>query len=200
VSANDCIISDNIIIDSEDVGIALHQSFRNNIKNNVISNCPFAAIRCYNQSESNSITNNRITDCINGILVGRSSDQNIQNNMVSQCSKGIYLEEANNNYVARNQLFNNEQGMFVTYAEGNLITANNFIDNTEHAKFTTWLSPTGLQISNWDANYWDDSIDFLPKWIPGILFIRTFNPIGYFFPWGSIDWHPAEEPYNIEGL
>ncbi len=200
VNAHDCIISDNIIIDSEDVGIAIHHCQNTIIEHNVIINCPFAAIRCYENSARNIITKNQITDCINGILVTSSVNQYIHNNMVSHCSKGIYLEESNDCYVELNQLYNNQQGMFAIYAAGNTITQNNFIDNIEHAKFATWLSPTGLQLSTWDANYWDNAVGSLPKWIPGILFIRTFNPIGIFFPWGTVDWHPVNEPYTIDAL
>jgi len=198
ISANDCIIFDNIIIDNEDVGITIHDSSNVVIKNNMISYCPFAAIRLYENTDSNTVKNNQIDECINGILVGNSVYQLIQYNMVSNCSKGIYLEECHENKVEYNQIFNNAQGVFVTYAADNLITKNNFISNREHAKFTTWLSPTGLQISKWNANYWDDAIASLPKWIPGVLFIRTYNPIGIFLPWGSIDWNPSNSPYPLE--
>ncbi len=195
ISADECIISDNIITNNEDVGITIHDSSDVIIQNNVITYCPFAGIRNYGNTDSNTIKNNQIDECINGILVTDSTDQLIEYNVVSNCSKGIYLEECRGNNVEYNQLHDNEQGMFVTYAAENIITKNNFISNREHAKFNTWLSPTGLQLSEWDANYWDDSISSLPKWIPGVLFIRTYNPIGIFLPWGSVDWHPAQEPY-----
>jgi len=195
ISADECIISDNIITNNEDVGITIHDSSDVIIQNNVITYCPFAGIRNYGNTDSNTMKNNQIDECINGILVTDSTNQLIEYNEVSNCSKGIYLEECRGNNVEYNQLHDNEQGMFVTYAAENIITKNNFISNREHAKFTTWLSPTGLQLSEWDANYWDDSISFLPKWIPGVLFIRTYNPIGIFLPWGSVDWHPAQEPY-----
>lgn len=197
VSADDCIISDNIITDGEDVGIAVYDTSNTVIMNNEISHCPFAGIRSNANSYGNTIQNNQITECINGILVEDTTEELIQYNIISHCSKAIYLEECNNNIVKRNHLHNNEQGMFVTYADDNLITENNFVSNREHAKFTTWLSPMGLQISTWDKNYYDDTLGILPKWIPGILFIRTFNPIGIFIPWGSLDWHPAQIPYDI---
>lgn len=198
VAADNCVISYNIIKLNDDVGIAIHDSSNTMISDNVISECPFAGIRIYNNAQSNDIKNNQIFDCISGIYVYNSQDQQIEQNDVSECSKGIYLEECTDNIVTHNQLENNAQGVFASYAKNNLITENNFISNDEHTKFTTWLSPTGLQLSKWDANYWDDSIGSLPKWIPGVLFIRTYNPIGIFIPWGSVDWHPVQEPYPLD--
>ncbi len=198
VAADNCVISHNHIKLNDDVGIAIHDSSNTMINDNLISECPFAGIRIYNNNQSNSIKTNQIFDCISGIYVYNSQNQKIIQNEVSDCSKGIYLEECTNNIVIHNQLENNAQGMFVSYAKNNLITENNFVSNDEHAKFTTWLSPTGLQLSQWDANYWDDSIGSLPKWIPGVLFIRTYNPIGIFISWGSVDWHPAQEPHQID--
>ena len=198
VAADDCIISDNIVTANDDVGIAIHNSSNSLIESNIISDCPFAAIRIYNSIQSNTIKNNLISDCISGIYVNNAQNQKIEQNHVSDCSKGIYLEECTNNLVTHNQIFNNSQGMFVSYAKNNLITENNFFTNEEQAKFTTWLSPTGLQISKWKYNFWDDSQTFFPKYIPGILFIRTYNPIGIFIPWASFDWQPAHEPFEID--
>ena len=198
IAADDCIISNNIITSNDDVGIALHNSSNSMIDSNIINNCPFAAIRIYNAIQSNTIKNNQISDCISGIYLHNAQNQKIEKNFVSDCSKGIYLEECSNNLVKHNQIFNNSQGMFVSYAKNNLITENNFLTNVEQAKFSTWLSPTGLQISKWKNNYWDDSRAFFPKYIPGILFIKTNDFTGIFFPWVSFDWQPAKEPFAIE--
>lgn len=198
IAADDCIISNNIITLNDDVGIAIHNSSNSLIESNVIRDCPFAAIRIYNTIQPNIIKDNQISDCISGIYVYNAQNQKIEQNLVSGCSKGIYLEECTNNVVTHNQIFNNSQGMFVSYAKNNRITENNFITNEEQAKFNTWLSPTGLQISKWNNNYWDDSITFFPKYIPGIMFIRTYNPLGIFIPWASFDWHPAKESFEID--
>lgn len=197
ITGNNCVISENIITFNDDVGIAIHQSSHSIISSNIISNCPFAGIRIYNCNQSNTITNNTISDCITALYVYESQNQLIEKNNVTQCSNGIYLEECMNNLVMHNQISENAQGMFVSYAKNNLITENNFISNDEHAKFAIWISPTGLQLSEWDRNYWDDNTGFLPKLIPGILFIRTYNPIGIFLPWFALDWHPQSEPYHI---
>ncbi|MFO8077944.1 MAG: NosD domain-containing protein [Thermoplasmatota archaeon] len=196
VFANNVIISDTNIKYGNGTGISIHNSTGSIIeKNSFISNQE--GIMCYNCKET-TISKNQISDSIVGIYLYNSIDMLVEKNSVSTCNKGIYLEESNDNLIQRNDLSRNDQGAFVSYSANNLITENNFISNVEHAKFTTWLSPTGLQISTWDANYYDNAIAFLPKWIPGVLFIRTYNPIGIFLPWFSIDWHPSSNPYSLE--
>ncbi|HMA83529.1 MAG TPA: right-handed parallel beta-helix repeat-containing protein [Candidatus Thermoplasmatota archaeon] len=197
VFANYIVLSDTVIEQGNGTGISIHNSTGSIIENNVFTSNQEGII-CYNCRET-TISNNQVSDSIAGIYLYNSIDMLVEKNSVSTCNKGIYLEESNDNLIQLNDLSRNDQGAFISYSANNLITENNFISNREHAKFTTWLSPTGLQISKWNANYWDDAIAFLPKWIPGVLFIRTYNPIGIFLPWFSIDWHPAAEPYDIDG-
>ncbi len=173
IFADNCTISKNIINDNKNSCISLYDSSYNNILENKILNCTV------------------------GIYLFKSNYQNIEENKISDCLKGIYIEESNINIVKNNQIFSNEQGVFASYAKDNSIVKNNFISNIEHAKFSTWLSPNGLQINKWDQNYWDDSFGIFPKWIPGILFIPTKDEIGIFLPWGNIDWHPAQRPFKI---
>jgi nitrous oxidase accessory protein len=116
ISANNCIISHNIITNNDDVGISIHHSSDVIIKNNVITFCPFAGIRNYENTDSNIMKNNQIDECISGIYVHDSMNQLIQDNTISNCSKGIYLEECQNNNVKYNLLTNNAQGMFVSYS------------------------------------------------------------------------------------
>jgi parallel beta-helix repeat protein len=197
VFANNFVLSDTVIEQGNGSGISIHNSTASLIKKNVfISNQE--GIMCYNCRET-TISKNQISDSIIGIYLYNSVNILVEKNCVSTCNKGIYLEESNANLIQQNNLSINDQGLYVSYSANNFITENNFISNVKQAKFTTWLSPTGLQISKWDANYWGDAIAFLPKWIPGVLFIRTYNPIGIFLPWISIDWHPAAEPYDIDG-
>lgn len=195
IFSKNCTVSHTIIQESEGAGISIHNSSKTVIKQNTFKNNQ-DGIMCFNCITS-LISNNLISDSIAGIYLYNSNNMVIEQNIVSTCSKGIYLEESDENTIQRNQISLNEQGLFASYSDSNLITENNYISNTEQAKFTTWLSPSGLQISSWDKNYWEDSLGSFPKWIPGVLFIRTFNPIGIFLPWGSFDWHPALEPYSI---
>lgn len=196
VFANNFVLSDTMIDQGNGTGISIHNSTGSNIEYNLFT-ANQEGVMCYNCRET-TISNNKISDSIIGIYLYNSIDVLVEKNSVSTCNKGIYLEESNDNLIQRNDLAENDQGAFVSYSSDNLFTENNFISNREHAKFTTWLSPTGLQISKWNANYWDDAIAFLPKFIPGVLFIRTYNPIGIFLPWFSIDWNPADTPYSLE--
>jgi flavin-binding protein dodecin len=107
------------------------------------------------------------------------------------------------------------------------IIHNNFIDNTINAQFAIHLpsvvdiirnnikrlkyfvnSPdnqntffSGLPLNYWDENYWSDYIGPGPKTILGSLqsegFVNQF--FFYVLPWVNVDWHPAQEPYDIPG-
>ena len=198
IAGDDCIISENVFYGEMSVGIAIHDSSNGLIENNMISDCGFAGIHIHGNSEKNVITQNQVDECSSGIYCFRSSDQLISQNRVSNASKGIYLEECTACLIERNVVIENSQGIFASYASDNLITENNVLSNVEQAKLTTWLSPEGLPLSRWVRNYWDDIRGVFPKWIPGLLFIPTNDPIGIFLPWGAFDWHPASEPYVID--
>lgn len=149
-------------------------------------------------SSGNMISKNIIADCLVGIYLFNSVNQNIEYNSISESSKGLYIEESDNNTVEKNLLYFNEQGVFISYSSNNSITSNNFITNEENAKFTTWYSPDGILKNKWNSNYWDDSYGFLPKVIPGIIYIPKNNRVGsIFFPWFNIDWNPVKEPYVL---
>mgnify|MGYP001096186171 CR=1 FL=1 len=195
LNSNNVTISGNIIEMGNGTGIRILNSSGSAIKKNTF-NSNQEGIMCYNCINLH-ILNNQIFDSLAGIYLYNSHNVVIEKNTVKSCSKGIYLEESNENTIQRNHLFSNEQGTFLSYSSNNILTENNYISNVEQAKFTTWLSPTGLQLSSWDSNYWDNSLAILPKCIPGILFIRTYNPIGIFLPWVAIDWNPALERYEI---
>ncbi len=195
LSSNNCYISNNIFINSSGAGISVHNSSNTTIKKNIMEGNQVSII-CYDSTNIH-ISNNQIHDSLTGIYLYNSENILIEHNMISTCIKAVYIEESNDNTILRNHLFKNEQGMYVSYAADNMITENNFILNREDTKFATWLSPIGLQLSNWDANYYDDSTGIFPKCIPGILFIRTYAPLGIFLPWICIDWHPAQAPYAI---
>lgn len=195
LNSNNVTISNNIIEMGNGTGIRILNSSGSTIKKNTF-NSNQEGIMCYNCINLH-ILNNQISDSLAGIYLYNSKNVIVEKNTVSACSKGIYLEESDENTIQRNHLFSNEQGTFVSYSSNNILTENNYISNVEQAKFTTWLSPTGLQLSSWNSNYWDNSLRILPKCIPGILFIRTFNPIGIFLPWVAIDWHPAQKQYSV---
>lgn len=195
VFANDVIIKNNIIEQGNGSGISIHNSSGSIIQDNIVQSNQ-EGIMCYNCIEL-LICNNQVSESLVGIYLYNSKETLVKVNMVTSCNKGIYLEESIENTIQQNQLSSNDQGTYVSYSADNFFTENNFVSNIEQAKFTTWLSPTGLQLSKWDSNYWDDKGGFLPKVIFGVLFIRTYNPIGIFLPWFAIDWHPADEPYDI---
>ncbi len=42
----------------------------------------------------------------------------------------------------------------------------------------------------WNENYWNR-----PRFLPKLIFGRI--GIYYLAPWINVDWHPAQEPYDI---
>ena len=80
----------------------------------------------------------------------------------------------------------NQRGMFLNGAYFNEITENNFINNDRHFGFEI------VFLNTIDSNYWERLVNIGPKPILGKLILLI--PI----PWLIIDWHPAQEPYDIE--
>ena len=99
------------------------------------------------------------------------------------------------NVITENIISNNDlYGLIIVYSTGNHITNNNFINNKYQAYFNIQLSRC---FSNkWNQNYWSD-ITFpedSKKVIQGIAyFVICFTLI----LWYNVDWHPAQEPYDI---
>ncbi len=174
LSANNCMIKNNIIKGNKSNGIVLLNSSKN------------------------IISKNKISDCLVGIYLFNSTSQDINYNMIFQCSKGVYIEESNNNLVEKNHFYFNEIGIFVSYSSDNNIKKNNFIANREHAKFNSWLSPNGFQKNKWNNNYWDKSYSIFPRVIRGIVYIPTNFQINPFLPCIRIDWQSKKEPYNLD--
>ena len=67
------------------------------------------------------------------------------------------------------------------------IKNNNFIDNNRNAFFSTFSFR-----NTWDGNYWDG-----PRESPYVIKGKLFFLI---IPWFNFDWHPAQEPNDIEVL
>ena len=122
----------------------------------------------------------------------------IHYNQVEQnLQKGIILTGCNDCVIDHNNIIENKQiGVLLDYeviiyfiedGKNNSITSNNFIGNTKDALFLVNKDTT------WDKNYWNTSLT-LPHLIFGSIPFFSVS-----FPWISVDWHPASEPYDIDG-
>jgi len=171
IYSNNCTINNNIL--DENIGIA------------------------FNNSSESKIINNNIKNSIIGIYLIKSLNNYIKNNKINNCSKGIYVEESKDNIIKNNEISNNEIGVFLSYSQNNQIIQNNFISNNEQSKFNTMISLLFKYKNIWKNNYWDDVFMFLPKIIPGLVYMKDTIFSGLFMPWYRFDWSPEKEPFVL---
>ncbi len=151
------------------------------------NSCPYwpgSGLGLYN-NEQCIVTDNIVSNCFLGINAFITSNATISMNTVSDSEIGIHVQGSKRNTITRNIMQDNHQGMYLNGADFNEITENNFINNDHHLDFY------GVFLNTIDSNYWERSVNIGPKPILGKLFLLI--PI----PWLIIDWHPAQEPYDI---
>jgi len=127
-----------------------------------------------------------------GLSLDNANSNTITKNGIYDNLLGLVLFESNDNVISMNQISDNIIGFEIICSTGNIVSQNNFF----FGSVTFYKSRT-----QWDGNYWGKAGTF-PKVIRGRLgwpgygdsFIWTLL---YFVPWINIDWHPAQEPYEI---
>ncbi len=200
------ITSNNITLNNED-GITLAVSDRNKITGNIIISNTWSGIDLVGYlsyvSSNNTITGNNISnnyggiclyyDNYNGICLNYySSNNNITgNNIISNKGFGIYLCYSSSNTITSNNIIsNNKYGLILSGSNNNNILKNNFLNNKRNAHLEN-------SKNTWNQNYWNRP-RFLPKLIFGISTIEIGLWISIPLLGIEIDWHPAQEPYDIE--
>jgi len=136
-----------------------------------------------------SISKNIFSNNYCGIYPGYCKNCTISENNFIKNDFGIRIFDAVNNTICNNNIESNTQCGILVFEKStsNYIYKNNFINNTKSAYFY-WFS---FQ-NKWDGNFWNEPTDK-----PVII----FGSIGLvFIPWINIDWHPAQEPYDIPGM
>jgi len=159
----------------------------------------------------NKIINNRIQyNSWNGIRSVDVHYTTISGNTISHNGEGFNFEcgiwlggGSSNNYISDNVISkNNPTGLRITTSHDNVITGNNFIDNYGEGDTPEWWWGNAyfyygwdfFKANNWEGNYWSDSITggLFPKIITGLIVFFLLE-----IRWINIDWHPAQEPYDI---
>ena len=162
-------------------------------------------------SRKNTIKNNSI--CSNtdyGILLSFCHNNVIKYNIISDNQKiGLRLSGSKNNLIKFNNFSKNNRGIYLKYGDISLIVFNckknkvinnNFLDNEEHVTFINGI----FKRNRFVGNYWDGS-QSNPYIIHGFISFFDYIPdyISFFpridVPWIKFDWHPASEPYDIDG-
>jgi len=220
-NSNENNIYNNYIFSGDSAGIQLINSSRNYISKNTIIDGWFGI---YIDGENNHVTCNNINkiryECltisgntnfiyeniINNSECGielriNAKNNDIYENNIKSCDYGISLSGAINNNIHRNNIIDCIVGVYYFYySYKNKIYENNFIGNEHHGNWTIYLREIPLKNSRniWDKNYWEKPL-LLPKFIKGYIIIYI-----YWYPYNiricpsfQIDWHPAQEPYDI---
>ena len=138
------------------------------------------------------VSNNIIQNCLFGITISETKNVTIKGNVIEGNEKGYGMWVGctkNKNIIMRNTIKNNIEGVYLDRAFFTIVKENNLLQNKHQALFVDSF------FSVWERNYWNRP-HLLPKVILGKVFV--FYWIG---PWLiNIDWHPAQEPYDITGM
>jgi len=180
-----------------------------NVSHNKIIECS-TGISLYSGSFT-TISHNKISKCTFGVSHDEGSNNNFSYNILSENKKGVSISNTGKqNHVFYNEFRDNEEGIFASLSTDNVkIKYNNFINNKKHIIFSQFLPFRFHRFLNpiFDSNFYDDWKGRGPEVLVGtsILFVfPIFFPDLFFFlipisiPWLYFDWHPAQEPYNIE--
>ncbi len=226
VKSSDNKIYENILYNHYRVGIDVVSGSNNEfLSNNISANCCFRII----DVDNNKIYDNAINSGDKGIYMHNSSNNEIYGNIIKsklerEVNNGIYITYHSNSNIIKNNIISNFLiGILIDYSlniqvernhfEGNYyndialqwgyfckITCNNFMSNTKEREIDyEWAFTT-----KFDSNYWNGPRT-VPKFVFGIIYIPYIDIFGPFlfdafpFPVFRIDWHPAQEPYDIPG-
>jgi len=232
IKADDCKIDDNIIRNNRQGIVIHHNSNRNIVSNNNITenwlNKSYRGVGIYCNSGDNTIICNntiyknrgtgfeirhsyyllfqdnivkmnlnsgvRYINCFGGIFKRNIFCQNNRNGLEFECCWNECTLIKRNSFIS-----NKNNGLCFCDNGCPDISENNFIDNGKHAHFSyIHIDDQKEYPCVWKRNYWEDWIGLGPKIIWGK--IKRNDPYNLFqFPWPNFDWHPAKEPYNIEG-
>jgi parallel beta-helix repeat protein len=178
------------------------------------SNAKYAGIRCC--SDDCFIINNILEGHGSGVKIDVDANWSdidglshvinttIINNHFVNNSEGVTTKPhtyfgwtSKNTKIFGNTFSQNSLGIRLIWADNCRIYYNNFWNNDQDAFFQNPLWGA-VEESDWKSNYWDR-----PRLLPHpIIGLRTFLIIGLFLfiaPSFQFDWHPAAEPYDIDG-
>jgi parallel beta-helix repeat protein len=169
------IITMNIIHNNYHSGIEVRGGQENSITYNLLFNNSHSSLD-FGYSSKNFISENKIKDNICLMLLGSSDNVIVKNIFENKAIAFIFTDSGNNT-----------------------IKQNNFIKEWKRIIFSFYniicASEKGTQKNNWDGNYWYHQRIF-PKTIFNHLLVDD-KRAGISI---EIDWHPAQEPYDITGM
>ena len=168
----DCtnVTVNNLELSKVDFGIQLYECRNCYVKSNVLSSNAMGVFLV--NSTSNTISGNIIINNWIGLLFTFGGHNNITGNHFENDMLNVVLQSSNNN----------------------LFSENNFIFNHTILLYRVRKNIFSIDSDNkWEGNYWNRA-RLLPVLIWGTKIIKI---IYRNIPWLDIDWHPAQEPYDI---
>jgi len=214
ISSDYNIISDNIVVDNRQ-GICIYSEFGDNlISHNLILNNNKSGGLIVFGGRNNNISDNVVSQSgWYGIYLNSVDYSNISNNIISENENGIYTSITFNNIFYRNNISNNKKlGIEIFCTSFDRFIQNTFIGNKRNVyfiqpiilriKFLRIIRHNSLQPNVWDGNYWDRQRT-MPYLVLGLTTLWDY--LGrislmhdkYLVDSFQIDWHPAQEPYDI---
>jgi parallel beta-helix repeat protein len=143
LNVSNCVIEDNIVLNSMNVGIILENASNNLIINNTVSGHGEGGVWILHFSNDNQIINNTISDndIGDGINIDNSQENLIFNNVVCRnrgsgisvwpSNKSILFHPINNQVINNTVYDNNYYGINLEYGKNNLISNNIIYDNNQ---------------------------------------------------------------------
>jgi len=149
-----------------------------------------------NMGYNNYICKNNIKNNYIGIHLECCYLNHVYQNDITKNGIGIEIWGAYGiggyNEIYFNNIMNNIIGILISSVRGgadyNNISKNNFIKNIRNVRDNC--------DNQWDSNYWDNWIGVRIK----LPIFQRFPKILYSFFKLNFDWHPAKEPFDIEGV
>jgi len=185
-------IVNNSITDNKQ-GICTEVSSELTISHNVLSDNLDAGINLRN-SPSTIINNNSISGSTKGIHLGVGAyGVVVINNIITDDAIGISTDFSERHNISSNTFTNiSERTLFLNNSYDNIIYHNNFINYG----LDPYIYRFAGSINHWIGNYWDRP-RLLPKILVGLHIYIILKKIHLKLLAIEIDWHPAQEPYDI---
>jgi parallel beta-helix repeat protein len=164
------VVTNNTILDNDNVGISISYSEGNTLIENFISHNSIGIILQW-FANNNIVKKNKISESgryssvMSGIYSSDSNFNTIMSNVLLNNHDGIYLCRSNENILTKNMIQSSQTfGITLLNSNKNLLYLNDFYDNTySEASSNIWNSTDKITYTyddriytNYLGNYWDD--------------------------------------------
>ena len=141
-----CNLVNNTISGSSIAGVYLSSSAYNTIVNTTISSNFYSGLYLDFFSVYNSIVNNTIAGCNNGVYLSYSAYNTVMNNILSENTNGVYVYYSSDCVLINNSISENaEYGLLLRGSSDTVVSSNIFVNN-------------GISIPVQELDFWRQNI------------------------------------------